>query len=263
VAHLQLKEERLTKTNDTERVDVGVLTRNSERVLEKTLNSIIKEVPVNRVIIVDGYSTDDTLEIVKKFHKKYGNVILIKDNGTRGSARMKGIREVETEWFLFVDSDVTLCDNWFRKIRNFVDDQVGAVWGTEIWDGIQNPVVLKLFLMSTRKIFETRGGTHDLFVRYEAVKDIDIPKNLHMFEDAFIKEWITKKGYKIIATYDPYCIHYRPPTVWTLKGSVSQVADALKYGSFTKMPKFCLAYGFYTAYVVYRSLARNSIKESL
>jgi glycosyltransferase involved in cell wall biosynthesis len=263
VAHLQLKEDRLIKINDVELVDVVVLTRNSERVLEKTLNSIFKEVPVNRVIIVDGYSTDDTLEIIEKFHKKYGNVILIRDSGTRGSARMKGIREVKTEWFLFVDSDVTLCDNWFRKIKDFVDDHVGAVWGTEIWDGIQNPVVLKLFLMLTRKIFETRGGTHDLLVRYAAVKDIDIPKNLHMFEDAFIKEWIAKKGYKIIATYDPYCLHHRPPTVWTFKGSVNLVADALKYGSLTKMPKYCLAYGFYTAYVVYRRLARNSIKESL
>jgi glycosyltransferase involved in cell wall biosynthesis len=258
VAHLQLNE-----TNDIERVDVVVLTRNSGRVLEKTLNSIFKEVPVSRVIVVDGYSTDDTLEIIKKFNEKHGNVVLIKDSGTRGDARMKGIREVKTEWFLFVDSDVTLCDNWFRKIKNSVDDHVGAVWGTEIWDGIQNPVVLKLFLMLTRKIFETRGGTHDLFVRYEAVKDIDIPKNLHVFEDAFIKEWIAKKGYKTIATYDPYCIHYRPQTVWTFKGSVNLIADALKYGSFTKMPKLFLAYGFYTAYVIYRGLARNSIKESL
>jgi len=239
---------------NTKRVDVVVLTKNSELVLEKCLNSIFKNVPVNRLIIVDGCSTDTTLEIIKKFRRKYGNVVLIKDSGTRGSARLKGMREIETEWFLFVDSDVTLCDDWFNKSKNFVKNDVGAVWGIEIWDGIQNSVVLKLFLKITRKIFEIRGGTHDLLVRYEAVRDIDIPKNLHVFEDAFIKEWIAKKGYKLIATYDPYCIHYRPPFVWTIKGSLDILVDSLRFVPIRKMPKLILAYGFYTAYVVYRGL---------
>lgn len=260
---LQLEQEKLIKINEMGRVDVVMLTKNSERVLEKCLKSILRNVPVNRLVIVDGCSTDHTLEIIEKFHKKYNNVILIKDRGTRGSARLKGIREVETEWFLFVDSDVTLCDSWFSKAKNFVNDDVGAVWGIEIWDGLQNHAVLKLFLMTTRKIFEIRGGTHDLLVRYGAVKDIDIPKNLHMFEDAFIKEWIAKKGYKLVATYDPYCIHYRPPIVWTFKGSLGIIVDALRFGSLTKMPKLFLAYGFYAAYVIYRSFARNLVKESL
>jgi len=239
------------------RVDVVVLTKDSERVLEKCLNSIFKNVPVNRLIVVDGYSTDSTLEIVKKFHEKYGNVVLIKDDGTRGSARLKGIREVETEWFLFVDSDVTLCDDWYDKAETFVKGDVGAVWGIEVWESIHNPIVLKLFLRITRKIFEMRGGTHDLLVRYEAVKDIDIPKNLHVFEDAFIKEWVANKGYRLIATYDPYCIHYRPPVVWTIKGSLGMLIDTLRFGSLRRMPRLIVAYGFYTAYVVYRSLSQK------
>ena len=78
----------------SEKVDVVVLTKNSERVLERCLNSIYKNLPVNRLIIVDGYSTDSTLEIIERFRERYGNVILLMDNGTRGSARMKGIRDV-------------------------------------------------------------------------------------------------------------------------------------------------------------------------
>ena len=241
-------------------VDVVVLTKNSERVLEKCLNSIFKNVPINRLIVVDGYSTDSTLETVKKFHEKYGNVVLIKDSGTRGSARLKGIRKVETEWFIFVDSDVTLCDNWYNKARTLVKNDVGAVWGTEVWDGIQNSIVLKLFLKITRKIFEIRGGTHDLLVRYETVKDIDIPKNLHVFEDAFIKEWIAKKGYRVIAAYDPHCIHYRPPVVWTIKGSLDILIDTLRFGSLLKMPKLVLAYGFYTVYVMYRGISQKTFQ---
>jgi len=242
---------------DTGHVDVVVLTKNSEQVLEKCLNSIFKNVPVHHLIVVDGYSTDSTLEIVKKFREKYGNVVLLKDNGTRGSARLKGIKEVDTEWFMFVDSDVILCNEWYNKAKTFVNDDVGAVWGMEVWDGMRNPIVLKLFLKITRKIFEMRGGTHDLFIRYDAIKDIDIPRDLHVFEDTFIKEWIVKKGYKLAATYDPYCIHYRPSFVWTMKGSVGLIIDAIRYGPLQKMPKLVLAYGFYAGYVLYRSLSQK------
>ncbi len=236
------------------RVDVVVLTKNSERMLEKSIESIFRTVPVNRLIIVDGFSTDHTLEIIDNFQKKHGNVVVIKDNGTRGSARLLGIRSVETSWFLFVDSDVVLCDDWFTKATSYVNQGVGAVWGIEIWDGLQNSHLLNLFLRITRRIFEMRGGTHDLLVRHEAIKDIEIPRGLHVFEDTFIAEWVMKKGYKLIATYDPYCIHVRPPVVWTFKGSLNIVSDALRFGSLAKKPKLFLAYGFYTVYVLYRNI---------
>jgi len=240
-----------------DRVDVIVLTKNSERVLEECFNSIIKNVPVNHLIVVDGYSTDSTLEIVRRFQEKFGNLILIQHKGTRGSARLRGIQEVQTGWFLFVDSDVTLSDDWFRKANDLVAEDVGAVWGTEVWAGMQNPAVLKLFLKITRRIFEIRGGTHDLLVRYDSVKDIDIPRNLHVFEDTFITEWIRRKGYRLVATYDPYCVHYRPAFVWTIKGSIEITADAIRYGTLRKTLQLIPAYGFYTVYVLYRSLSQK------
>lgn len=244
---------------EADRVDVVVLTKNSERILEKSLDSIYDTVPVNRLIVVDGYSTDRTLEIVSRFRKKFGKVLVVEDAGTRGSARLKGIRLVETKWFLFVDSDVVLCDDWFRKATVYVNKDVGAVWGIEIWDGLQNSAALTPFLKITRRIFELRGGTHDLLVRHEAVEDIEIPGTLHVFEDAFIAEWITKKGFKVIAMYDPYCIHFRPNMVWTFKGSLDIILESLRFGSLLKMPKFFLAYGFYALYVVYRNLFQRNL----
>lgn len=240
---------------DQNRVDVVVLTKNSERVLKKCLSSIFKNVPVSRLIIVDGYSSDSTAEIVQRFKDYYGNVVLLRDGGTRGSARLTGIREARTAWFLFVDSDVILSDRWYEKASNYVEPDVGAVWGTEVWAGMRDKTVLGLFLRVTRRIFEMRGGTHDLLVRREAVKDIDIPEHLHVFEDALIKDWITRRGYRLVPTYTPFCIHYRPPSVWTLKGSRDLVVETLRYGSFRKMPSYFVAYAFYTVYVLFRSLA--------
>jgi glycosyltransferase involved in cell wall biosynthesis len=240
-------------------VDVVIITRNSERMLAECLKSVYANIPVSRLIVVDGYSTDRTLEIVHDFHKEHGNVLLIQDKGTRATARQKGIEQVKTAWFMFVDSDVVLCKDWFKKAEKQIGTNVGAVWGIEVWSTIQHQTILKLFLLVTRKIFDLRGGTHDTLVRTDLVKDIEIPKILHVFEDAYIKDWITQKGYKIIACYDPYCVHFRPSSVWTIRGSLNIIADAIRVGRLTLFVKLSLAYGFYTAYSMYQFFT-NKIK---
>jgi glycosyltransferase involved in cell wall biosynthesis len=235
-----------------EPVDVVMLTKNSQRKLEDCINSIYQNIPVRQLIVVDGYSTDKTLQILGKFQEKHGNVKIIFDKGTRATARQKGIENVGSEWFVFVDSDVVLCRDWYKKALRFVNEKVGAVWGIEVWSTITNTKTLKLFLTITHKIFTVRGGTHDTLVRTAAIKDIQIPSNLHVFEDAYIKNWITKKGYTVIPCYVPFCIHYRPQTVWTLKGSIELVAESIRLGSPRLIAQLIFAYGFYTVYSFYQ-----------
>jgi glycosyltransferase involved in cell wall biosynthesis len=235
-------------------VDVVLLTKNSEKMLQRCLTSVYQNVPVGRLIVVDGGSTDGTLGILHGFGKKFHNIKVISDHGTRATARQKGIESVETEWFMFVDSDVVLCRDWYKKALKYVDDDVGLVWGIEVWSTIRSQATLKMFLWITRKIFELRGGTHDTLVRTELVKDIKIPADLHVFEDAYIKDWINSKGYQTVPCYDLYCIHFRPETVWTLKGSLSIITDAIRFGSPSLIGKLVLAYGFYTVYSVYQLL---------
>ena len=50
-------------------IDVVLLTKNSEHMLAKCLASIYSNVPVNKLIVVDGYSNDRTIEILKDFKK--------------------------------------------------------------------------------------------------------------------------------------------------------------------------------------------------
>jgi glycosyltransferase involved in cell wall biosynthesis len=251
---------RKKNATDIGKVDVVVLTKNSEEQLERCLNAVYKNVPVNRLIVVDGYSADRTLDIVRKFKKKHRNVVLIQDSGWRGKARQIGIENVQTEWFMFVDSDAELCDGWFEKAKRFIAKDVGAVWGIEVWSVITNPRLLRLFLQITMSIFQTRGGTHDLLVRSEVVKDLQIPVNLHSFEDAYIKEWITKKGYRVVATYNPYCIHHRPSVVWSMKSGINIAVSEIRAGLFHKYPNLLLSYGFYIAYFVYQNLRKASPK---
>jgi glycosyltransferase involved in cell wall biosynthesis len=175
-------------------VDVVILTKNSERLLRECIDSVYRNVPVNNLIVVDGYSNDGTVQIVKEFREKRGNVVLVQDRGTRGSARQRALNEVKSDWFMFVDSDVILSENWFSKAEKLIKDDIGAIWGIEIWSVLRKTKVLNLFERFTLKIFEKRGGTHDLLVRRKAIEGIHVPYHLHTYEDAYIKSWICKKG---------------------------------------------------------------------
>jgi len=84
-------------------IDVVMLTKNSEHLLDKCLVSIYANVPVNNLIVVDGFSTDRTLKIVDAFNEKYGNATVLSVNGSRARAREKGLSRVETDWFLFAE----------------------------------------------------------------------------------------------------------------------------------------------------------------
>lgn len=235
-----------------EKVDVVLLTKNSQRMLKRCVESIYQNIPVAQLIVVDGYSTDDTLEIIEEFNKKYGNIRVIMDKGTRATARQKGIQAVTAEWFMFVDSDVVLCADWYKKAQQYMQPDVGAVWGIEVWSTLSSSKAIRLFLTTTRRIFEVRGGTHDTLIRTILVKDIKIPPNLHVFEDAYIKDWIASKGFRVVACYSPFCIHYRPQTVWTFKGSLGLISEALRIGSPRLIAKLLFAYGFYAAYSIYQ-----------
>ena len=235
----------LTKT-----VDVVILTKNSERLLKKCIDSVYQNVPVKRLIVVDGYSIDDTIPIVKEFQERYGNVILVQDKGTRASARQAGINMVKSDWFMFVDSDVILCRNWFAKAEKLARDDVGAIWGIEIWSILRKTKILRLFERATLKIFEKRGGMHDLLVRRKAIDGIEVPYQLHTYEDAYVKSWISEKGYKVIGVYEPYCIHFRSNAVWTIR-HFSRMGDDLKFAA--NHPSLLLPYVFHTFIEVYET----------
>lgn len=214
-------------------VDVVVLTKNSAHLLKRCFSSIYQNVPVKNLIVVDGYSTDDTLKIVKKTNEKHGNVSVLSMNGTRAKAREAGIRLVTTDWFMFVDSDVILSQDWFRKAQGSVDSDVGAVWGVNI-DVIPNVSSDKRFVrlqsLIARQCFNLRGGMHDTLIRREAVEGIRIPEQLHSYEDAFIIDWIRKSGFRAVIDDDAYCLHFKPPGNWNLENGVSEAILELKCG---------------------------------
>jgi len=233
-----------------EPIDVAILTFNSAAKLRECINSVYMNVPVKRLIVVDGFSTDATPDIVKEFQKRFSNVVFVREKGTRATARQTAISLVRGDWFMFVDSDIVLSRNWFASAEKQVDENVGAIWGIEIWSVLKGKKILALFERVTMKIFEQRGGTHDMLIRRKTVEDIKIPYKLHTYEDAFIKSWIEKKGYNVLGVYEPHCIHFRADSVWTAKKHVELLVTDLKFA--LRRPLLLLPYGFYSAVVTYQ-----------
>jgi glycosyltransferase involved in cell wall biosynthesis len=108
-------------------VDVVILTKDSEAVLSECLRSVYDDLSVKSLIVVDGFSKDDTLKILDRYNRRCGNIRVVSEHGSRGKARQRGLQEVSTEWFMFVDSDVILCDDWFEKAGRYVGKDVGAI----------------------------------------------------------------------------------------------------------------------------------------
>ena len=71
------------------RVDVVLLTKNSLKpCLLECVKSIYENVPVNRLIVIDGGSTDGTIEFLEKMR----DVEIIDDSGgNRATARQNGL----------------------------------------------------------------------------------------------------------------------------------------------------------------------------
>ena len=102
---------------------VGILTFNSEETLKRTLESV-KDFA--EIIICDGCSTDNTLEIAKE----YGCKIILQDSKFKNSdnsiKNFGGIRNqcldaATYNWFLYIDSDETISKGLKEKIENIIN----------------------------------------------------------------------------------------------------------------------------------------------
>ncbi len=86
-------------------VSVVIPVRNAERLLEACLASITRNAP-REIIVVDGMSTDGTLDIARR----YGAKILSDEGGGLPAARLLGAEVAASERVALVDADVVMPD---------------------------------------------------------------------------------------------------------------------------------------------------------
>lgn len=103
------------------KISVVIATYNSGQTLKRCLDSIISQLGDDgEIIIVDGASKDNTMEIVKSYNEKIAYSISEPDKGVY-DAWNKGIKHAKGKFITFVGSDDSMLPDTFLKYKKFFE----------------------------------------------------------------------------------------------------------------------------------------------
>lgn len=115
---------------------LGICVKNSEVTIKKAMDSIINQDFLHELIeliVVDGYSKDKTLSIIKEtLSKENIKTKVFYENKGLGAARQIVVDNAEGDYILWVDSDLILPRDYVRKQVEFMDHNpaIGIAGGT-------------------------------------------------------------------------------------------------------------------------------------
>lgn len=98
-------------------ISAVILTKNDEKNIEKCISSVLW---CDEVVVIDDYSEDKTIDLIKKFNVK---IFQRKVNEDFASQRNFGIEKAIGEWVLFVDADETVSVELQKEIKSKIHDR--------------------------------------------------------------------------------------------------------------------------------------------
>ena len=200
---------------------------NEEKSIGKNIESFIaSDYPgLKKLIVVDDCSTDDSYEIIKKYAKRYPQVIALrtpKNTGRAAGAKNFGAKFVKTELIGFSDADSIPNKSAISKMIGFFNDEkMGAVTSRVLTRGKQNflmraQAIEYKIIAFTRKllgfldsIYVTNGPLSIYRKKaYDEVGGFDIN---NLTEDIEITWHFVSKGWKVEMSI-PAVVRSSPPT---------------------------------------------------
>jgi GT2 family glycosyltransferase len=109
------------------KVAVVILNYNGEKFLKQFLPSVISHSPLAEIIVADNASKDQSIALLKTM---FPSVRLIELTENHGYAQgyNEALAQVESEYYILLNSDVEVCDNWIEPIITLMDsdDSIAA-----------------------------------------------------------------------------------------------------------------------------------------
>lgn len=208
-------------------VTIIIPTKNSGDYLENCLKSIENlNYPKKNleVIVVDGYSKDNTCKIAEK----YGCKIVYENVGTRAGACNLAIADVSNEYVAFTDADCVVPKDWLENlVKHFEDVYVASVGGPnltpeddtefakcagEVLEFLSKPGARYGFNADTVQETFHNPSCNVAYVRRVLEEVGGFDEALVTCEDEELDYRIRDRGFKIIYTSDARVFHYRRPT---------------------------------------------------
>jgi len=103
---------------------VCVVTFNAEKLIKKTLENLLANTAVTRIIVKDGCSIDRTHEIVRTFTDKRVELVVVKDDGIYDAMNQAMQKVNHGSYFVFINADDTLINENFNQIDLSKNDVV-------------------------------------------------------------------------------------------------------------------------------------------
>ncbi len=183
---------------DSLKVSVIICTKNVEENIRETLDTVFLNNPLE-VILVDGKSTDSTLQIAEE----YDDIQIYSDEGLGLSfARRIGVEKAEGKYILYVGPDNSLPKDFInRLVRAFESSDYSAASVTtkvkdplNYWDrGLDVHRNLLLGKPGYIKV----AGTPSIYIK-ELLLKYNFPKeNIGPNDDTLVAKKLIESGYKI------------------------------------------------------------------
>lgn len=104
---------------------------NNEKFIRQTIESVLAQKDVSlEYIIVDGNSTDGTLDIIREYVGKIDKVISEKDKGIY-DAMNKGIINSTGKWLIFMNSgDLFFSNDTLSRITEVINENFDIIYGS-------------------------------------------------------------------------------------------------------------------------------------
>lgn len=189
---------------------------NSEKTIEKCLESILSQSGKKEVLVVYTPSKDRTLEILKKIQ---GIRILVSRKPGPAPARNLGLKNAKGKYIAFIDSDCILPRNWAQKAKKFLENpEIAGVGGPGISKEkslVSQALDALLFGVhkNVKKKYVLSLATMDVMYRKDAIQGLRFDESLLTGEDPEFNFRLRKRGYKLLFSRELWVYHYHPVTL--------------------------------------------------
>ncbi|WP_080514062.1 glycosyltransferase [Saccharolobus islandicus] len=216
-------------------VSIVIPTLNSAKTIRKTLESIkLLNYSNVELIVVDGKSTDGTLDIVEEYKNVYNLRVVIEERRGRGVAYNRGVLESRGKYVAFLDSDATIATpGWIRDAVKVMeaDDKVAVVF-TKVYSPPDSTIMQKAIDTFLCKGFTTANGA--VYRRDAVLKVGGFNEKMNYLQEDELLYRLKRAGYTFYVNYSDYIYHYHRNS---LRSYIKQNAEAAKgakaYKAFT------------------------------
>jgi glycosyltransferase involved in cell wall biosynthesis len=175
--------------------DVVIVTRNSEKTLYQCIKAVKENIKVHDVLIVDGNSEDNTINIAESFDCK-----IIKNIIGLGNALYTGFENATTEYVLKIDSDMKIFPGYdilFSFLKTY-----DCVKSIPILDMQENKSYHKYYydVSKNTDVF----SFENVIIKREILLKCKELKTLKCGEDYYLKKWMDKNNIKYFISPDSF-----------------------------------------------------------